>query len=71
MRTEEIKIESMIRRRYEIEMLGFEVAKKWRGLRRHRCRLHLRRKIGRERLRWKRGGDRLWRQSDGKHLRRR
>jgi len=26
-----MKIESMIRRTYEIEMLGFEAAKKWRG----------------------------------------
>jgi len=31
MRSEEMKIESMIRRTYEIEMVGFEAAKKWRG----------------------------------------
>jgi len=31
MRSEEMKIESMIRRKYQIEMVGFEAAKKWRG----------------------------------------
>ena len=31
MKSEEIKIESMIRRRYEKEMVGFEATKKWRG----------------------------------------
>jgi len=31
MRSEEMKIQSMIRRTYRIEMVGFEAAKKWRG----------------------------------------
>ena len=31
MKSEEMKIESKIRRTYQIEMVGFEAAKKWRG----------------------------------------
>jgi len=30
MKSEEMKIESKIRRTYQIEMVGFEAAKKWR-----------------------------------------